>query len=47
MFLYVLTALRGVSPLVVLLGGVLFYIGIAGLLVGIILRWLDNKGRHL
>ena len=45
---YMLTALRGVSPLLVQVGGVLFYVGIALLLAGGALRWpgeRDGRGR--
>ena len=45
MFGYMLTALRGVSPLFVRVGGVLFYVGIAVLLVGVILRGLGMRDR--
>ncbi len=36
---YVFTALRGVSPAAVRVGGVLFYVGIAMLLLSLALRW--------
>ena len=40
---YVLTALRGVSPAAVRVGGVLFYAGIALLLAGLALRWWNKE----
>ncbi len=36
---YVFTALRGVSPAAVRVGGILFYVGIALLLISLALRW--------
>jgi hypothetical protein len=42
-FGYVLTALRGVSPLLVRVGGVLFYVGIGALLAGVVLRWSGRR----
>ena len=46
MFGYMLTALRGVSPLFVRVGGVLFYAGIGVFLAGVVLRWsVSRDGR--
>lgn len=43
MVAYMLTAPRGVSPLLVWVGGVLFYVGIAALLAGVVLRWTGKR----
>jgi hypothetical protein len=42
---YMLTALRGVSPLLVRVGGVLFYIGIGVFLAGVVLRYRATTKR--
>lgn len=47
MLIYVLTALRGVSPAGVRLGGVLFYVGIAALLIGLGLRVTGRRSKGL
>lgn len=39
---YMLMALRGVSPSVVRVGGVLFYLGI-GVFVAVVLLWLGRR----
>jgi hypothetical protein len=47
MFGYMLTSLRGVSPLLVRIGGMLFYVGIGVLLAGLLLRWpRRTHGQH-
>lgn len=43
MVAYMLTAPRGVSPLLVWVGGVLFYVGIAALLACVVLRWTGKR----
>ena len=43
MVAYMLTAPRGVSPLLVWVGGVLFYVGIAALLACVVLRWTGQR----
>lgn len=43
MLAYMLTALRGVSPSLVRVGGVLFYVGIGVFLAGAVLRWTGRR----
>lgn len=40
---YVLASMRGVSPGLVRAGGVGFYVGVAALVVGSVLRWLARR----